>query len=321
VKGVGGKAIDIILAARREGGAFTDLSDFANRVRGQQINRRVVECLIKCGAFDSLGIPRATLLTESTPGEPAYVDKVLQWASTSGESAGQITLFALGSVPPPPPPTTIPEWTDKERLSAEKETVGFYVTGHPLDKFERDLKRLTTAPIAELGTRVRGEREKVKVGGVVHTLKLKNNKKGDRYATFNLEDKSGTIEVIVWPEAYRKHEALIASDDPLCIGGMLEVSEERCQIIADEVAALAAVRQQSIREIRLRLAEDALTAERAAELARMLEAHPGSCTASIEVMADGWFASVRLPKFRVAASEKLVDAVEQLFGDRVAFLQ
>ena len=321
VKGVGSKAIDIILAARREGGPFADLADFANRVRGQQINRRVLECLIKCGAFDSLGISRATLLSETEGGGAPYLDRVLQWAATAAESAGQITLFALGSVPPPPPPSGIPEWSDKQRLAAEKETVGFYITGHPLDKFERDLRRLTTAHIAELGARVTRDREKVKAGGVVHTLKLKNNKKGDRYATFNLEDKSGTIEVIVWPEAYRKYEAVIASDEPLCVGGLLEVSEERCQIIADEIGALATVRQQSVRELRLRLDEAALTAERAAELARMLEEHPGNCTASIEVMADAYVASVRLPRFRVAASERLVDAVEQLFGGRVAFLQ
>ncbi|HEY2387189.1 MAG TPA: DNA polymerase III subunit alpha [Candidatus Binatia bacterium] len=321
VKGVGAKAIEIILTARREGGPFVDLPDFANRVRGQQINRRVLECLIKCGAFDSLGASRAMMLSEGPSGEPAYIDKIMQWASTSGEAAGQITLFALGSVPPPPPTPGITPWSDKQRLAAEKETVGFYVSGHPLDKFERDLRRITSGTIAELGARGRADREKVKVGGVVHTLKLKNNKKGDRYATFNLEDKSGTIEVIIWPEAYRKYETMIASDEPICVGGMLEVSEERSQIIADDIASLAAVRQQAVREIRLRLDEAALTAERAHELARMLESHPGSCTASIEVLAEGYVASVRLPRFRVAASETLVDAVEELFGDRVAYLQ
>jgi len=318
VKGVGSKAIEIIRGARQEGGPFADLPDFANRVRGQQINRRVLESLIKCGAFDSLHPSRAMLLSEGPNGEPAYLDRVLQWASTAAESAGQITLFKLSSVAPPKPPASISEWSDKQRLAAEKETVGFYVTGHPLDKFEHDLRRLTTAPVAELAARPNQER--VKVGGVVHTLKLKNNKKGDRYATFNLEDKSGTIEVIVWPEAYRKHEALIASDEPLCVSGVLEVSEERCQIITDEIVALAAVREQSVREIRLRLDEDALTAERALELARMLQAHPGKCAASIEVLADGYVASVRLPRFRVAATEKLVDAVERLFGGRVAHL-
>jgi DNA polymerase-3 subunit alpha len=321
VKGVGSKAIDIILAARREEGPFRDLADFANRVRGQQINRRVLECLIKCGAFDSLGISRAALLAEGEGGQPAYLDRVLQWASTAAESAGQITLFALASVAPPRPPAGIGDWPDKQRLGAEKETVGFYITGHPLDSFERHLKRLTTAPIAELGARATKEREKVKIGGVVHTLRLKNNKKGDRYATFNLEDKSGTIEVIVWPEAYRKYEPLITSDEPLCVGGVLEVSEERSQIIADEIGALAALRDQAIREVRLRLGEAALTVERARELARMLEAHPGSCPASIEVLADGYVASVRLPRFRVAPSDRLVAAVDRLFGAPVALLQ
>ncbi len=319
VRGVGAKAIEIIRKARAEGGPFKDLPDFANRVRGQQINRRVIESLIKCGACDSLHPARATLLSEGENGAPAYLDRVLQWAATAAESAGQITLFALDSVPPPRPPANVPEWSGKQRLAAEKETVGFYITGHPLDKFERDLRRITTAPIAELGARPNQER--VKVGGVVHTLKLKNNKRGDRYATFNLEDKSGTIEVIVWPEAYRKFESLITSDDPLCVSGVLEVSEERCQIISDEIVPLAAARERAVREIRLRLDAAALTAERAQELARMLEAHPGNCTASIEVLADGYVANVRLPRFKVAPTEKLVDAVERLFGGRVAYLQ
>jgi DNA polymerase-3 subunit alpha len=319
VKGVGAKAIDIILAAREAEGPFQSLADFAQRVRGQQINRRVVESLVKCGAFDSIHRSRATLLSESEHGGPSYLERVIQWAASSGESAGQITLFSLEHVPPPPPPANVKEWSPKERLAAEKLTVGFYITGHPLDKFEDSLRRITTAPVAALPGRT--NQEKVKIGGVVHTLKLKNNKRGDRYATFNLEDKSGTIEVIVWPEAYRKHEVLITSDQPICVGGTLEVSEERCQIIADDITSLAAVRERSVREVRLRLGEGTLTEERAQALAEMLEAHPGTCPASIEVMADGFVASVRLLKYKVAPTEKLMDAVERLFGDRVAYLQ
>jgi DNA polymerase-3 subunit alpha len=295
VKGVGAKAIDIILAAREAEGPFQSLADFAQRVRGQQINRRVVESLVKCGAFDSIHRSRATLLSESEHGGPSYLERVIQWAASSGESAGQITLFSLEHVPPPPPPANVKEWSPKERLAAEKLTVGFYITGHPLDKFEDSLRRITTAPVAALPGRT--NQEKVKIGGVVHTLKLKNNKRGDRYATFNLEDKSGTIEVIVWPEAYRKHEALITSDEPICVGGTLEVSEERCQIIADDITSLAAVRERSVREVRLRLGEGPLPEERAQALAEMLEAHPGTSPASIEVMADGSVASVRLLKY------------------------
>jgi DNA polymerase-3 subunit alpha len=172
------------------------------------------------------------MLSEGELGATCYLDRVMQWSATAAESAGQITLFKLEDVAPPRPPSKVTEWTDKQRLTAEKETVGFYITGHPLDKFEHDLRRLVTGAITDLGGRQ--NQEQIKAGGVVHTLKLKNNKKGDRYATFNLEDKSGTIEVILWPEAYRKYEARIVSDEPIYVAGKLEVGEDRCQIIADE---------------------------------------------------------------------------------------
>ena len=316
VKGVGSKAIEIIQRARDEGGPFKDLGDFANRVRGQQINRRVLESLMKCGTFDSLHPSRAMLLTEGE-GTPAYVDRVMQWAATAAESAGQITLFKLESVPPPRPPANVPEWSNKQRLSAEKETVGFYITGHPLDRYENDLRRLVTAPIAELGSR-QGQ-EKIKAGGVVHTLKLKNNKKGDRYATFNLEDKSGTIEVIVWPEAYRRYEARIASDDPIYVSGTLEVSEERCQIIGDEIGSLDDMRFKNAKEVLLTFVE-ALTAERAEALSRALQAHPGTRAVSLQLMDGELVANVKLPKFKVSPSEKLADAVERL-GARISYVQ
>jgi DNA polymerase III subunit alpha len=317
VKGVGSKAIEIVQKARDEGGPFKDLADFCNRVRGQQINRRTMESLIKCGAFDSLQASRATVLSEGELGATCYLDRVMQWAATAGESAGQITLFKLESVAPPKPPMNVPEWTDKQRLAAEKETVGFYITGHPLDKYDSDLRRLVSAPIADLGARQGSE--KIKAGGVVHTLKLKNNKKGDRYATFNLEDKSGTMEVIVWPEAYRKYEARIASDEPIYVAGTLEVGDDRSQIIADEIGALADMRFRNAKEVCLEFLEG-LTAERAEALARALQAHPGTRAVSLRVMEDGLVANVRLPRFKVSPNEKLADAVERL-GARISYVQ
>ncbi len=305
----------------RRGGPFTDLADFCQRVRGQQINRRVLESLDQVRRLRlARRIARRVAL-----GRARLVRRPISTGSCSGrrwpaKPRARSRCSRSSSVAPPAAARRAsPSGPTSSDSRAEQETVGFYITGHPLDKYERDLKRLTTAPIADLGTRTKVE--KVKVGGVVHTLKLKNNKKGDRYATFNLEDKTGTIEIIVWPEAYQKYEMLIASDEPLCVSGHLEVSEERCQIIADDIGALAAAREKAVRELRLRLPENALTLERAHELARMLEAHPGSCATWIDVMADAYVASVRLPRFRVAASEQLIDAVERLFGSSVAHLQ
>ena len=150
-------------------------------------------------------------------------------------------------------------------------------------------------------------------------MKLKNNKKGDRYATFNLEDKSGTIEVIVWPEAYRKYEARIASDEPIYVAGKLEVGEDRCQIIADEVGALADMRFKNAKEVCL-VFQEGLTAERAEALSRALEAHPGTRTVTLQVMDEGIVANVRLPRFKVSPNEKLADAIERL-GARINYIQ
>ncbi|MEB2284071.1 MAG: DNA polymerase III subunit alpha [Polyangiaceae bacterium UTPRO1] len=319
VKGVGSKAIEIICKARDEGGPFKDLADFCSRVRGQQINRRVLESLIKCGAFDSLHPSRASVLAPGEAGAIPYLDRILQWAATAGESEGQITLFKLESVAPPKPPGNVSEWSDKQRLAAEKETVGFYITGHPLDKYDHDLRRLVTAAIADLGSRQNGEQ--IKAGGVVHTLKFKNNKKGDRYATFNLEDKSGTIEVIVWPEAFRKYEPRIASDEPIFVAGKLEVGEDRCQIIADEIGALADMRFRNAKEVCL-VFQEGLTAERAEALSLALQAHPGTRAVTLQVMDadESIVADVRLPKFKVSPNEKLADAVERL-GARINYVQ
>ena len=119
----------------------------------------------------------------------------------------------------------------------EKEALGFYITGHPLDKYERVLKKITSGTIAAL--KERAQSGEVRMGGVVSALRLRNTKKGDRYGSFNLEDKTGFIEVIVWPEAYKKCAELLGADDPIYVKGKMEVGEERIQVIANEVTALA----------------------------------------------------------------------------------
>ena len=114
--------------------------------------------------------------------------------------------------------------------------MGFYITGHPLDKYERVLKKITSGTIAALKERAQSGR--IRLGGVVSALRLRNTKKGDRYGSFNLEDKTGFIEVIVWPEAYKKCADLLGADDPIYVKGKMEVGEDRVQVIANEVTRL-----------------------------------------------------------------------------------
>ena len=317
VKGVGRKAIELVLGARTT--PFTSLPDFARRVRGAVVNKRVVESLVKCGAFDSLGVSRARCF--------AWLDDCLRWAEAIERDANsdQMGLFGNGAanraIGDPPPVPTVDDWPDKEMLRAEKEAIGFFITGHPLDKFQRDLRRITTATTASLSAK--GNAESVTVAGVIHTVKLKNSRKGDRYATFFLEDREGVVETIAWPETYRRHEAVIHGDEPVLVTAALDVGEDRVTLIANELRVLAAVRQETVKQVHLRLPASRVTDECLEQLKDTLSRHRGNCPAFLDVIVPGESeAIIELPQeLRVTPSEEMLDAIERLLGSGVAVLR
>ncbi len=293
-------------------------------MRGQLVNRRVIENLVKCGAFDSIERSRARLL--------AGLDEVMRWAGSRAEerASTQIGLFgAVADAVAPPPLPAVPDWRAEEALAAERETIGFFITGHPLDRYEQDLRRFTNASTGTLRTRGRelppGEstrngrpdpRPRVKLGGVVQSLRLKNSKKGDRYAVFVLEDKEGVVEVIAWPDTYRQHEAVLQGGAPVVVAGALDVSDERCQVIADEILPLARAQAESIRQVHVRVPLAGLAPDGLATLKQVLAAHPGPCDAFLHLEREDESETVlALPAaLRVAAGGEIVRAVEQLLG-------
>jgi DNA polymerase-3 subunit alpha len=219
-------------------------------------------------------------------------------------------------------------------LAFEKESLGFYITGHPLDKYERAVKRLTGGNIVSL--REKSSNGEVKVGGVVTGLRLRNTKKGERYASFQLEDRTGFIEVLVWPDLYRRCMDTLVLDDPILIQGRLEVGEERVQIIASNVTPLAQVSGEtgppSPRKIQPKADEEAdavhfylrgseVTSHALGRLHDTLLKYPGPCPVFLHVFApDRGETVIELPEhFRVASTPSLVEAVEQLFGKPVTF--
>jgi DNA polymerase-3 subunit alpha len=220
-------------------------------------------------------------------------------------------------------------WRSEDELRAEREALGFFISGHPLDRYEQDLRKLTTATTGTLRTRgaemvtapsPRGERPdqrpRVRLGGVVHTLRLKNSKRGDRYATFLLEDKEGVVEVIAWPDTYRKYEEIIAGGEPVLVNGGLDVSGDRCQIIADEIAPLAGARAAAVRQVHVRVPLARTGRDALAQLREVLAAHPGPCDTFLHlVRADHSETILALPAtLRVAASDQIVNAVEAMMG-------
>jgi DNA polymerase-3 subunit alpha len=333
VKNVGEKAVDVILESRSQDGPFTSLFDFCRRVDMTAVNRRVIESLIKCGAFDATQVSRARMI--------GALDDAMKGGQSHqrDQSSHQIDIFGMlgtpakGSNKPGDVYPQVAEWAPQETLAFEKEALGFYITGHPLDKFDRVLNRITSGTISAL--KEKAQAGEIKMGGVVSALKLRNTKKGDRYANFNLEDKTGFIEVIAWPDTYKKSAELLGGDDPIFVKGRLEVGEERMQVIANEVMLLAdAAKNQrnghangngksngNGEKVHLYVRESEVSADELVRLRDTLLDYPGHATVFLHLLAPvGGETVIELPEqVRVTSSPELAQTVERLFGTRVAF--
>ncbi|MEW6271563.1 MAG: DNA polymerase III subunit alpha [Thermodesulfobacteriota bacterium] len=313
VKGVGAKAIEAILAARDEDGPFRGLDDLVRRVRSAHVNRRVLESLVKCGALDSTGVDRASLVSG--------LDDVMRWASNAAMNLDQHSLFGALSNGEPErfPFPRVAGWSPQELLAAEKEILGFFITAHPLDRYERQLARLVTCRTIDL--RSLPSQQKVTLAGVIQGLRLKNSRKGDRYATFFLEDKHGIVEVISWPDTFRKFEPLITGSDPLCVSGRLDVSEERRQIIAEELTRLEEARARAIRELQISLDARRVTREDMERLLQTLTRYPGPCPAYVHVVREQYETRIALEKLAVATTHELIAALaERVQGVEARFV-
>jgi len=230
VKNVGTGAIDSIIEARKDG-PFTSLVDFCQRVDLRQVNRRVLESLIRCGAFSSLGIYRSRLLY--------MLDTAIENAQRIQEDRrkGQLSLFDFGglanSVTMEEPP--IEEFSKEDLLAMEKETLGFYISGHPLDKYRLLLTGLVTQ-ISDLSETQDGST--VKLGGIIAALKRTVTKKGETMAYFTLEDTSGSIDVLVFPKNYQNFSSVLEPDKPVLVSGRLSFTDDEKKVFAEDIKLL-----------------------------------------------------------------------------------
>jgi DNA polymerase-3 subunit alpha len=307
IRGVGVKSAEEIIAVREKDGDFKNLADFCTRVGTQLLNRRVLEALIKCGALDSTGMPRAALM--------AQVDDALRLAQREESDAArnQISLFSQKIMPPAlAPRAPVNEWPQHELLSFEKEALGFFITAHPLDKYERELRRIGKLTTANLPSAPDGSQ--VRLAGVIHAVKLKNNKAGKRYATFQLEDREGTVECIAWPETYQKYESIITGDLPVVAKGKLDVDEERAQIILDELRPLGTALTEAVREVRIHAPRDRIANGELTHIKELLQRHNGQSLTYLHVdFEDGREAIFLLgDSYRVAPTETFVAELEKL---------
>jgi len=319
VKNVGEKAVEVIQETREQTGPFKSLFDFCRRVDLKVVNRRVAESLIKCGAFDSTEVYRARLM--------ASLDDALKSGQSSqrDRDSSQFGMFDLLDGPAGDPVDafeSVEEWTGGQLLAFEKETLGFYITGHPLDRFEESLKRLPVLPANRV--RGHGNNGEVTMVGVVTALKLKNTKKGERYANFNLEDKTGFVDTIAWPDTYRETAESIARDDPIRVKGRLDVGEERITLIANDILpledacaeAIATPSSNGPREVHFYLKE--VRPHELQGFHDLIAGEQGQASVYLHVTNSARETRTVGPaKFRIKPSRTLLDTVHRRFGGRI----
>ncbi len=218
IKGLGEAATDVLLAARRDGGPYADLFDFCRRLDTRKVNRRSIESLIKAGALDALGPHRAALMT-SLGAAMSAADR-----HSHDSQAGQSDLFG-GATPDAavvPALVEVAEWSEDQRLEGEKETLGLYLTGHPIARHEKELREIIDCTITEL--RPTQDRTLV-VAGLVVGLRTMQTRRGDRMAFVTLDDRTGRLELAVFAEFYTRYRELLVKDSLLVVEGQVSVDE------------------------------------------------------------------------------------------------
>lgn len=305
VKNAGGNALESIIKARQKGGKFTSLVDFCSRVDMRVVNKRVIESLIKCGAFDSLNARRSQLLHVLE--QAVEVAACRQKDAASGQLGlfGDDTLECVNDVSLP----DIPEMPQEQILALEKEITGFYVTGHPLDKYRAKLETLPA-----LGTLAEGQYtdgQPIRVGGLIASAKRINTKNGSMMCFISLEDFSGQVEVIVFPKVFEKTGRLLAPDLPVLVSGRLNIHEEGAKVMADNISLL----ENAGAEVRITLCREQETPVILAKLQELLTKYNGQAAVYLHLTGSSRTRVIKTEKkYWIEPTPAAVAAIEGLLG-------
>ena len=324
IKGVGQGAVEAVIEERESGGPFSSLVDLCTRADLQKANRRVMEALIKAGALDKLGPNRATLMHQL----PTATRGAEQHARA--EAAGQSDLFGVGPARQVDPETdhedTIPaqelaDWSDEERLAGERETLGLYLTGHPVDAYLEELGHLTTGRIADVAGAVnpdggwdssRARREVVLAGLVVDM-----RKRGNR-VTLVLDDKSGRIEVTLFDDIYQEFRHLVAKDTVLVIEGNLRFDDfiDDWRLTAKRVMDMNNARQRRVGRLLIKWQANGSGADFIDQLKGTLQPYSkGTCPVSVIYEGSGAGARIALgDAWSVQPTDELMQQLGRLVG-------
>jgi DNA polymerase-3 subunit alpha len=310
IKGIGQAVVACVTEARNAAGPFKSIFDFAERVDAKAVNKKTLEGFIRAGAFDSLRLGRAQLM--------GGLDTVIE----SGQRAqralqtGQHDLFGGLDVGPELQLKQVPEWSQQELLKGEKETLGFYISGHPLSRYENVLKDFANADVDKLSGMEHGSQ--VSIGGMVLDLNVRVTKKGDKFALFQLEDWLGSVKVVAWPEPFGKASSTIQNEAAILVRGRLEIDDGGAMtVIADEISPLENIRERSAKSVVIHIPGDSVDSQKLDRLHGFLDEHRGESAVIFALeFPDGNIVRVRPNRFvKVKVTPQLGESLSAALAD------
>jgi len=313
VRNVGANVVSSLIATRTEKGKFTDFSDYLNKIDVGACNKKVTESLVKAGAFDSLSHPRKGLFL--VHGDA--VESVL--GTKKAQAMGQFDLFGDGGDDGAGSVFTIKvpddEWDDKHKLALEREMLGLYVSGHPLNGVAHLLAaHVDTAIPAILAGDIANDTQ-VRVGGILAGVNRRVNKSGMPWASAQLEDLTGGIEVMFFPQTYSLFGAEVADDAVVLIGGKVRVQDDRITLLANDLVVPDFSNAQPNRPLAVSLPTRQCTTDKVAALKQVLARHPGTAQVHLRLISGERITTLELDQsLRVTPSPALMGDLKALLG-------
>jgi len=319
IKNVGEIAVREIINVRTAGGPFSSFGEFCERIDPRVVNRKVMESLVKCGAFDSLNPSRAELFAE--------IDYQMSRASSlqRDRERGQAALFDVAPVNvrrAANTQTPAVAWTQAQLLAFEKELLGFYVSGHPLSRHAEILRRYELASTTQIAQLADGQA--TRIGGIISKLVTRTTKKDSRpMALLTLEDLDGSVEVLVFPEVYARSVLLLKPDAAVFICGTVNRREETPKIVAEQIIPLEDVPKKFTKAVHIRLPAATTSTETLARVQEVLRAHSGQIPVIFCFMyPEGQLVFLEANQhLSVTPSEKFVEEIEAIAGEDTVWLK
>ena len=325
IKNVGENTVKGILQARETLGRFASFFEFCESVDTRLLNKRVVDSLVRAGALDGLGAHRAQMV--------AAIDRAIERSQKlqRAKESGQHGLFGGATAAVAPPPEVLPdveEWPEHELLAAEHSTLGFFISGHPLDKYAGRLQDLKAVELSTLEGRRNGE--EIVIAGIIVQSRAMRSRRGARWALLTLQDRTGVIDALVFPEAFQKLEPILKAATPLLVKGRVAVEDVGTRVIvadarpmdrlADPLASQAAGRSAGRAAgtapslLRVRVALSAFDGGALDRLYSLFSSHPGRCRVAFDLVKDDGMEATLESSSAVRADQELVERVREICG-------